>query len=185
MRDARYLASCGRRVIASDYTPALANDSRLASGNPLFEFRVLDAFATGLADKSCDVTYHNGLWVLFQSNGELHRLAREQARITRRYMVATVHSAHNEGLKASFASRAADDPLYDIRFFTRDELLELLRPYGPTTILPFRGPWDRQLIEGWRLGRLPCRARRLVYRRICPRTPLSRWERIMAVTKVG
>ena len=155
------------------------------SSNPLLEIRVLDAFATGLEDGSCDVSYHNGLWIYFQKDEELHRLTREQARITRRCMVVTVHSAHNENLKASFAGRAAEDPLYDVRFFTTDEVFQLLRPYGPTKIFPFGGTWDRQLIEGWRLGRLPMRLRRWVYRHVCPRTSPSEWERITAVTEVG
>jgi hypothetical protein len=185
MRDARYLAERGRRVIASDYTPELAADPRLNSGNPLLEVRVLDAFATGLPEKACDVSYHNGLWVLFQDDEDLQRLAREQARITRRYMVVTVHSAHNQPLKSSFADRVAADPLYDIRFFSRDELFGLLRPYGPTRIYPYGGPWDGQLIGGWRLGRLPLGMRRWVYRHVCPHTAPSQWERLTAVTRVG
>jgi hypothetical protein len=185
MRDANYLAAKGRRVIASDFTAELAEDPRLASSNPLLEIRVLDAFATGLADKAFDVSYHNGLWVYFQNDEQIHRLAREQARITRRYMVVTVHSAQNERLKASFASRAAEDPLYDVRFFTRDELFHLLKPYGRTKMFPFGGPWDRQLLEGWRLGRLPSGLRRWIYQRICPRSPPCEWEKIMAVTDVA
>jgi SAM-dependent methyltransferase len=184
-RDARYLAAKGRRVIASDYTPELAANVQLAGTDPRFEFRVLDAFATGLPAKAYDVSYHNGLWIYFEDDQDLNKLAREQARITRRYLVVTVHSAHNEGLKASFASRVAEDPLYDIRFFTRDELFHLLRPFGPTRIFPFGGPLDGQLIGGWRLGRLPFGMRSLVYRHICPRTSPSEWERITAVTAVG
>jgi hypothetical protein len=144
---------------------------------------MLDAFETGLSDQAFDASYHNGLWIYFEDEA-IRRLADEQARITRRYMVVTVHCGHHSELKAEFARRAVDDPLYAVRFFSREELLRLLKPIGPTTLYPFGGAWDRQSIEGWRLGRLPMALRRWIYRRICIRTSPSGWERVMAVTEI-
>lgn len=86
----------------------------------------MSAFSMPFADRSFDVTYHNGFWALF-SDQQIGVLAREQARITRNRMFATVHNAHNRQFVDYFDRMKANDPLYDIRFFTVDEVSSLLR----------------------------------------------------------
>lgn len=94
------------------------------------------AFAMPFSDNEFDVTYHNGFWVLF-SNEKIRPLVTEQARISRRRMIATVHNAHNAQFVDYFARKKQDDPLYDIRFFEMDELADLMREVcSDVTIFP-------------------------------------------------
>lgn len=85
----------------------------------------MSAFDMSFADKAFDVSYHNGVWVLFD-DAQIKALAAEQARITRRRMIATVHNAHNHQFVEYFDRLKKDDPLYDIRFFEMDELSSLM-----------------------------------------------------------
>jgi ubiquinone/menaquinone biosynthesis C-methylase UbiE len=86
----------------------------------------MSAFDMSFADKAFDVSYHNGVWVLFD-DVQIKALAVEQARITRNRMIATVHNAHNRQFVEYFDRLKKDDPLYDIRFFEMDELSSLMR----------------------------------------------------------
>ncbi len=81
----------------------------------------MDAFHYTFGDASFDLTYHNGVWVLF-SDDDIKKLALEQARISKYRMIATVHNAHNQGFVSYFERMAQNDPLYQIRFFTVDEM---------------------------------------------------------------
>lgn len=85
----------------------------------------MSAFDMQFADKAFDVSYHNGVWVLFDDE-QIKSLAVEQARITRYRMIATVHNAHNRQFVEYFDRLKADDSLYDIRFFWVDELSNLM-----------------------------------------------------------
>ena len=86
----------------------------------------MSAFSMVFADRSFDVSYHNGFWALF-SDDQIDALAREQVRITDKRMIATVHNAHNRQFVEYFDRMKADDPLYDIRFFEVDEISSLMR----------------------------------------------------------
>lgn len=86
-----------------------------------------DAFALeDIAEAAFDLTFHNGLWVLFNSDDEVLKLATEQARVSRHTIIATVHNAHNPAFVEYFAKLAENDPLYRIRFFAVDEMRELM-----------------------------------------------------------
>lgn len=84
------------------------------------------AFSMSFADRAFDATYHNGFWTLF-SDEQIASLAIEQARITRRRMIATVHNAHNAQFVSYFNRKKVDDALYDIRFFELEEISDLMR----------------------------------------------------------
>lgn len=86
----------------------------------------MSAFDMSFADNAFDVSYHNGVWVLFD-DVQIKALAVEQARITRNRMIATVHNAHNRQFVEYFDRLKKDDPLYDIRFFEMDEVSSLMR----------------------------------------------------------
>ena len=105
-----------------------------------------DAAALSFPDRSFDVVFHNGLWVVFPADDQIRLLLNEQLRVTRRYGVAIVHNALNTRLVARFASLAKTDPLYSIRFFTPEQIRELVRPcLGPAdrlSIEKFGGPAD-------------------------------------------
>lgn len=101
-------------ALAKEYYPHIAE-----------HFKTMDAFNLDYPDKVFDLTYHNGFWVLFDDESIL-KLAREQARVTQRRMIATVHNAHNTSFKEYFERQAAVDPLFNIRFFEHDEISELM-----------------------------------------------------------
>lgn len=89
-------------------------------------FHHMSAFDMPFADRSFDVTYHNGFWVLF-SDEDIRALAKEQARVTQGRMIATVHNSHNHQFFDYFERMKQTDPLYDIRFFSVDEITQLMR----------------------------------------------------------
>ena len=109
--------------------------------------------ALSLPDQSVDLSVHNGFWVLFADDAQLLALMREQARVTRRVMVALVHNADNHRLRATFADKAHSDALYDIRFFRRAELPALVAASGIAVrrlrLEKFGGPIDRLLSWPW------------------------------------
>jgi len=87
--------------------------------------RQMSAFEFSYPDKSFDLSYHNGFWVLFDDE-QIKKLIAEQVRITKKRIVATVHNAHNQQFVEYFNSLKINDPLYDIRFFTMDKMIELM-----------------------------------------------------------
>lgn len=96
----------------------------------------MSAFRMPFSENAFDVTYHNGFWVLF-SDAQIQSLAIEQARITKKRMIVTVHNGHNAQFVDYFNRKKLDDPLYDIRFFEIDEISDLLREVcRDVTILP-------------------------------------------------
>lgn len=86
----------------------------------------MSAFEMSFKDGEFDLSYHNGLWVLFEDE-QIKQLAAEQARVSKYRMVVTVHNAHNAQFVDYFDRLKVNDPLYDIRFFEMDEISELMR----------------------------------------------------------
>jgi len=185
MRDANYLAERGYQVTGSDYVPEVVSSAREAYRDSRLETRVIDAFDTKVADDTFDVSYHNGLLICFSSDSDIEALVREQARITRKYMVATVPCAYHEEQRRQFAELAPQNPIYDIRWLTLDDISRFLAPYGCTKVYPFGGRLDSRLLPGRSFGWLPLCVRRWVYRSLCPHQRLRRWKKIIAVTQVG
>lgn len=86
-----------------------------------------DAFNINIIkDKEFDVTFHNGFWILFDNDEDIIKLAHEQARITKRIMISTVHNAHNKQFVSYFEKLSQTDELYNVRFFEVDEIAQLM-----------------------------------------------------------
>ena len=86
-----------------------------------------DAFNMQMIEnKEYDVTFHNGLWVLFNDNKDILKLVKEQARISKRIMISTVHNAHNHDFVNYFEKLSKTDELFKIRFFSKDEIKKIL-----------------------------------------------------------
>ncbi|MEK8031865.1 methyltransferase domain-containing protein [Ideonella sp. DXS29W] len=156
-RDSRYLAERGVNAIGSDFDQkTLDYLARRYPDSPL-TLACEDASALSMPDRSVDLSMHNGFWVLFADDERLVALLREQARVTRRVLVALVHNADNPRVVAAFARKAKTDPLYDIRFFRRAELLGLVTSAGLAprriSLEKFGGPVDRLLSLPGVLGR--------------------------------
>jgi SAM-dependent methyltransferase len=184
LRDAAYLADRGFNVVGSDYQAETIQKAAQKYQHPNLSSMVLDGFCTGLPDNAFDLTFHNGLWVCFRSNEEIQKLLKEQIRITSKYLIVIVHNAHNKRLRETFAKKAIEDPLYDIRFFEKDELMAILSPHGKTKIFPFGTRISNRLCPKFVLGGLPMNLKRWVYRTLCPYEPVNSWERLLAITEL-
>jgi len=125
----RDMAELRRRGIdceGMDFSPESVKLAKHQFPNFSDHIHQMSAFDMRFPDSAFDVSYHNGLWVLFDDT-QLRALASEQARVTRYRMVATVHNAHNKQFVDYFDRLKESDPLYDIRFFEMEEISELMR----------------------------------------------------------
>lgn len=124
----RDMAELRRRGIdceGMDFSPESVNLAKRKFPEFSSKMHCMSAFEMPFRDKHFDTTYHNGFWVLF-SDGQVRSLAKEQARITRSRMIATVHNAHNKPFAEYFDKMKQNDPLYDIRFYAVDEISALM-----------------------------------------------------------
>lgn len=135
----RDMAELRRRGIdceGMDFSPESVERARRQFPDMANAIHHMSAFDMPFPDKAFDVTYHNGVWVLF-SDAQIKELSAEQARVTRHRMIATVHNAHNRQFVEYFECKKAEDSLYDIRFFEMDEIAELMREScRQVTIMP-------------------------------------------------
>lgn len=180
-RDSRHLAERGVDAIGSDFDQKTLD--YLAQRFPASPLKLAreDASALSLPDAAVDLSVHNGFWILFGDDARIAALLREQARVTRRVLVALVHNADNPRVVAAFSRKAKTDPLYDIRFFRRDELPALVHAAGVRfrhlRLEKFGGPVDRLLA----LPGPPGRWARAVVPRLYRWLPWSQVERIALV----
>lgn len=186
-RDARYLANKGLDAVGSDFDQKTLD--YLAKRFPDSPLRLMreDAAQMSFQDNAFDMTFHNGFWVLFKDNEKLLEFFKEQVRVSRETLVIFVHNQHNAELVSEFAERAKQDPLYDIRFFQRDELRDICAmariPFKRIGIEKFGGPVDQLYNLLRRLPWLPAALFRLVpwlYRL----QPWSTVERIAVVIEL-
>lgn len=145
-RDSVYLAQHGSKVTAVDYEGGVvANLKSRLEGVKVF-CSAADAFALPFRDKQFELVFHNGLFVCFRDDDDIRRLLFEQARVAKKRICAFVHNGENQRLVRRFEARGKTDPFYDIRFFRRDELINLVERSGlrlrRVRLLKFGGPVD-------------------------------------------
>lgn len=102
--------------LAREYFPSLSDK--------IFQSDAFDM--NSIPNKEFDVSFHNGLWVLFDEDKDLIKLVKEQARITKNKIIVTVHNAHNSEFVSYFEKLSTDDELYKIRFFNVEEISRIL-----------------------------------------------------------
>jgi hypothetical protein len=126
-RDMAFLNNLGVDCWGTDYSLTSVNLAKQhfpLLSNKMF---VADAFNfDSVKDKEYDVSFHNGLWVLFDNNDDILRLAKEQSRISKNKIVVTVHNGHNQDFTSYFEKLSLSDSLYKIRFFKVDEIKQLM-----------------------------------------------------------
>lgn len=125
-RDVAALNRWGRTGTGMDFSEEAVRLAKEQFPEYVSRFHQMSAFDMSFSDKSFDVTYHNGFWILF-SDKEILALAKEQARVTRKRMIVTVHNGHNSQFVGYFDRMRQSDPLYDIRFFSVEEITHLMR----------------------------------------------------------
>lgn len=145
-RDSRYLAEKGAASIGSDFDQKTLDYLHQKFPVSPLELRREDASALSFADKSVDISFSNGFWVLFRDDERILELVREQGRVSRQYMVVMVHNGDNQDLVNQYAEKLKVDPLYDIRMFGKDELASLIEragiAYRSISLEKFGGPAD-------------------------------------------
>jgi hypothetical protein len=124
-RDMAALNSWGISCDGIDYSTESIERAKLHFPTLKDRIHKMNAFKMDFEDKSFDLTFHNGFWGCF-SDEEILELAKEQARISKYRMIATVHNAHNISFKQYFDKMKETDPLYSLRFFLVDEIVELM-----------------------------------------------------------
>lgn len=129
-RDSRYLATQGYPSLGTDFDQKTIDYLNQRFAGESFRVEREDAFKFSFADKSFDVSFSNGFWVLFEDDAFIYQLIQEQARITRKTLIVLVHNAENTRLVNLFARKAQTDDLYKIRFFRRDELKQIITHSG-------------------------------------------------------
>lgn len=88
-------------------------------------------------NKTYDVTYHNGFWVLFDDDNKIYDLYTVQKKITNKFLIITVHNGHNKEFKNYFLEKRKFDNLYAIRFFEIEEMLKILNlTYSEVSVYP-------------------------------------------------
>lgn len=85
-----------------------------------------NAFHTKFSNNQFDLTYHNGLWCYFDME-DIKKLAKEQARITKKRMIFTLHNAHNKAFVDYFKKQSKKDLLYEIIFHTIDDAKDIVK----------------------------------------------------------
>lgn len=144
-RDSFYLNIIGKHAVASDFSE-IAIDAWRKSFGPVLPAKLVDAFHIDATDGAFDVTFHNGLYVLFDDD-KIKALVAEQRRVTRSTMIIIVHNKRNSRLVSSFAQLGDDNPIFRIRLFDPLEMVSLVQnsgiPYRKITVHKFGGPADR------------------------------------------
>jgi hypothetical protein len=177
-RDAAKLNQWGLKCIGTDFSTKAVELARKTYSRWADNFQVCDATRLPFASKSFDVSFHNGLFVCFQEDKMIHSVIKEQLRVSKKMIICTVHNAHNHRLKQQFEAKSRTDELYAIRFFTREEITEILTPCcRRVELYPFGSLWGNRLIK-----LIPSRHLvRLFYRLTYRHWDWIKCERIMAV----
>lgn len=125
-RDSRYLAEHGCQAVGTDFDGKTLEYLTKRFPNSKLPLIQADAFNLSFSDKEFDISFSNGFLVCFSQDKDIRSLLKEQERITRRYIVLLVHNKDNTLLVDNFREKSKYDPLYKIRFFTREELRQII-----------------------------------------------------------
>ena len=153
-RDSHYLSLQDINVIGSDFDTKTLKYLESCYSSESLKLQREDAFSLSLPDKTIDLTFSNGFWVLFSKNSQISALIFEQARVTKRFIISFVHNAKNRTLVEDFKEKSRTDSLYNIRFFYPEELLQIIQDsglrYKSVRIEKFGGPIDRLLAQSFK-----------------------------------
>jgi ubiquinone/menaquinone biosynthesis C-methylase UbiE len=132
-RDSIALSKFGYNVTASDFEQNTIELLKKKLQLSKVSLEVIDTFNISKDDNSVDLIFHNGLFVLFDDN-QIKQALIEQARVARKYILILVHNGLNRDLVADYKMKINQNKIYDIRFFSQDELENLIKQSG----IPFK-----------------------------------------------
>jgi len=129
-RDSRYLANYGFDATGSDFdenTLEYLQTERFP--NDKLKYSKEDAFSLTFNDNSFDLVFHNGFFIYFD-NQKIINMLKEQARVSKKFIVVFIHNINNKQLIKIFDEKAKEDDLYKIRFFDENELSLIIKKSG-------------------------------------------------------
>lgn len=130
-RDSRYLSHNGYVATGSDFDDkTLKYLQEVKFPNDKLNYSREDAFDLSFNNDKFDLIFHNGFFVLFDENSSLHTMLKEQERIAKKYIVIFVHNRKNKKLVKQFKELSNEDDLYKIRFFDKDEIVNIVKKSG-------------------------------------------------------
>jgi len=145
-RDSVYLAKKNYFVTATDFDENTIEYLKSRFINPHLKYVVADAFHLPFMDNQFDLVFHNGFFILFENNNDIIKLLKEQARVSNKYILILIHNQNNKNLLDIFSEKRKSDPLYDVRFFTVNEIMSIIKHSGIKTknikILKFGNRFD-------------------------------------------
>lgn len=129
-RDSRYLANNKFDATGSDFDgKTLEYLQTTKFPNDTLKYSKEDAFKLSFPDNSFDIIFHNGFFVLF-TNNDIQKMLKEQERVSKKHIVFFVHNKENKNLVERFGQKKKDDSLYDIRFFDKNEIKDIVEKSG-------------------------------------------------------
>jgi hypothetical protein len=145
-KDSIYLSKRDVFVVATDYEVRLIEYLKNRFSHSNLFYLAADAFKLPFRDDAFELVFHNGFFVLFNDNNDIYTLLKEQERVSRKYILFFVHNKLNLKLVNNFSKLAANDPLYNIRFFEPKEVIRIVKNSGialrSVRILKFGGLFD-------------------------------------------
>ncbi len=74
-------------------------------------------------------------------------MLKEQERVSKRYIVIFIHNIENKKLIKTFEEKSKEDNLYKIRFFDKNEIIDIVKnsgiKYKSIKVVKFGGIFDR------------------------------------------
>ncbi|MDL1967375.1 MAG: class I SAM-dependent methyltransferase [Deltaproteobacteria bacterium] len=108
-----------------------AAKKRASSRNFRLKFQKENAFGFSFPQDKFDLVFHNGFFICFNSNKDINKLIAEQVRISKKYLLVVVHNKNDIINQYRFYRKAHQgDGLYRIRWYSKEEIIRLLQPYG-------------------------------------------------------
>jgi hypothetical protein len=187
-RDSLFLSRYYDYVIGSDFDEQTLQylKSRYPDSKSIFSRQ--DGFKFDYDDKTFELSFSNGFWVLFPDDKDIKQLIREQARITKRYLVSLVHNVNNKRLKDAFNEKSKTDSLYNIRFFNQDEIINLVETsgvqYKSISVEKFGGPLDILLSKKFTVDSDCSHGRNLIIPKLYQFQPWKKVERIAVIVEL-
>lgn len=129
-RDSRYLENIGYEATGSDFdekTLCYLQEEKFPADK--LNYSKEDAFSLTFEKDSFDLIFHNGFFIYF-NNDDLTKMLKEQERVSKKYIVIFVHNIENKNLVKTFKEESKKDDLYKIRFFNKDEIIEIVKNSG-------------------------------------------------------
>ncbi len=147
-RDSRYLVNNGFSATGSDFdekTLKYLQEERFP--NDRLNYSQEDAFGLTFKENEFDLVFHNGFFILFDENSSLDKMLKEQERVSNQYIVIFIHNIENKKLIKTFEVKSKEDNLYKIRFFDKNEIIDIVKnsgiKYKSIKVVKFGGIFDR------------------------------------------